>query len=60
MTERRDARMALLTLLADRAAEATLCPSEVARALAGAAGSEDWRGEMAAVHAAVDAMVAEG
>lgn len=47
-------------LLDRRAAGATVCPSDVARALAAAAGEPDWRGEMAAVHAAVDALVAEG
>ena len=54
-----DARAAILALLARRAEGATVCPSEVARAMAGAAGREDWRGEMPAVHAAVDALVAE-
>ena len=57
----RDARDTMLTLLARRDAAATLCPSEVARALAAAAGRAGaWRGEMAAVHAAVDALVAQG
>jgi hypothetical protein len=46
-----------MRLLAARAPGATICPSEVARALAGGA---DWRGEMARVHAAVDALVAAG
>lgn len=55
-----DARAMTLALLARRAAGATVCPSEVARALAGAAGSADWRGEMPVVHAAIDRMVAEG
>lgn len=54
-----DARAATLALLAARAPGATVCPSEVARALAGA-GEEDWRGAMPAVHAAVDRLVAEG
>lgn len=53
-------RATTLALLADRAASATICPSEVARALAAAAGEADWRGEMPAVHAAIDLMVAEG
>ncbi len=52
-----DAREATLALLAARAPEATVCPSEVARALAAAA---DWRDRMPAVHAAVDRLVAEG
>lgn len=57
---KRDVRSATLSLLARSAADATLCPSEVARAIAAAAGKADWRGEMPAVHAAVDAMVADG
>lgn len=55
-----DARAATMALLARRAAGATVCPSDVARAIAAAAGSEDWRGEMPAVHAAIDLMVADG
>ena len=55
-----DARGAVLALLAGRAADATVCPSEVARALAATAGGDDWRAEMPSVHAAVDALVAEG
>jgi hypothetical protein len=47
-----------LTLLAARAPGATVCPSEVARSLAGAGG--DWRAWMPAVHAAVDRLVADG
>jgi hypothetical protein len=54
------ARQAVLELLARRAAEATVCPSEAARALAATAGVSDWRGEMAAVHAAVRDLAAEG
>lgn len=53
-----DARAAVLALLRERAAGATICPSEAARVLAD--GGEAWRAEMAAVHAAVDALVAEG
>jgi hypothetical protein len=44
-----DARPATLALLAERAAEATICPSEVARALA--ADGADWREAMPTVHA---------
>jgi hypothetical protein len=55
-----DARATTLALLDRREAGATICPSEVARALAAAAGTADWRGGMAAVHAAVDSMVAQG
>ncbi|MCU6454139.1 DUF3253 domain-containing protein [Sphingomonas sp. A2-49] len=47
-----------LTLLAARAAGATICPSEVARAIAGS--ERDWRDAMPAVHAAVDTLVAAG
>ena len=54
-----DARAITLRLLADRAADATVCPSEVARALAAASGQADWRGKMAAVHRAIDQMVVE-
>ncbi len=64
MAATKDAREATLALLAARAPEATVCPSEVARALAGAMGGEtvaqDWRSAMPAVHAAVDRMLAEG
>ncbi|QDH35808.1 DUF3253 domain-containing protein [Porphyrobacter sp. YT40] len=49
---------AILTLLAERAAGATICPSEAARLLAGSQG--DWRAEMEAVHAATDALAAKG
>lgn len=51
-----DARATILALLAERAADETICPSEAARALGGAG----WRREMAAVHAAVDRLAAEG
>lgn len=49
-------RAALLALLAARASTATLCPSEVARALA----PDDWRAAMPAVHAEVDRLVQAG
>ena len=45
-------------MLAVRRSDATLCPSEVARALAGEDG--DWHARMGEVHAAVDALVAAG
>ena len=58
------ARAAALALLASRAPGATICPSEVARALAanGDAGSaqEAWRDLMPIVHAAVDTLLADG
>lgn len=49
-------RLAILSLLAARGAAKTICPSEAARLI----GGEDWRAAMPAVHAAVDALVAEG
>lgn len=55
-----DARAATLALLGDRAAQATVCPSEVARVLAAAAGTTDWRAAMPTVHGAVDGLVADG
>lgn len=60
MTEVGDARALTLALLSTRAAGATLCPSEVARALASDADAGDWREAMPAVHAAVDRLAAEG
>ncbi|URW77056.1 DUF3253 domain-containing protein [Sphingomonas donggukensis] len=56
----RDARTATLALLATRAEGATICPSEVARTLAAAAGTEDWRAAMPIVHTAVDGLVTDG
>lgn len=58
-----DARAVTLALLAARAPDATICPSEVARALAtdaSAAAQQDWRSAMPTVHAAVDRMLLEG
>lgn len=52
-----EVRQAVLALLAERAPGATICPSEVARALAAGA---DWRSQMPSVHAAIDPMLAEG
>lgn len=49
---------AILALLAERAPGATICPSEAARRIAGPQG--DWRAEMAAIHAATDALLAQG
>lgn len=48
-----------LILLGSRSETATVCPSEVARALARSrdGGDADWRGFMPEVHDAVDAMV---
>ncbi|RZM37123.1 MAG: DUF3253 domain-containing protein [Sphingomonas sp.] len=57
-----DARAATLVLLAGRAPGATVCPSEVARALAKGRDAEngDWRSMMPIVHAAVDRLLADG
>lgn len=49
----------ILTLLGARAPGATLCPSEVARALA-ADDPAAWRARMPQVHAAIDRLVADG
>lgn len=54
------ARKAVLQLLANRAPGMTICPSEVARALAAEMMSADWRARMPIVHAAVDRLVSEG
>lgn len=53
-----DPREVMMALLAARAEDATVCPSEVARVVAGSAG--EWREAMPEVHAAVDQMVSEG
>jgi hypothetical protein len=53
-----NAREVTLALLDARAAAASVCPSEVARALASTTG--EWRDAMPEVHAAVDQMAAEG
>lgn len=47
-----------LALLARRAADATVCPSEVARALV-ATGSGAWHDAMPVVHEAVDRLLDE-
>lgn len=49
---------AILTLLAERAQSATICPNEAARRFAGPEG--DWRAEMDTIHLAADALVAAG
>ena len=55
-----EVRAHTISLLARRAAGATICPSEVARAIAAASGKTDWRAEMTTVHAAAASMNAEG
>ena len=58
-----DARDAVIELLVTRAMAATICPSEVARALVTGAAADteaaDWRDMIPAVHAAVDRLVVE-
>lgn len=51
------ARDMTLRLLAERAPGATVCPSEVARAISQ---GNEWRGAMPVVHDAVDQLHAEG
>lgn len=53
---------ATLILLGSRSQTATVCPSEVARALARSRDGDDadWRSFMPEVHAAVEAMVKDG
>ncbi len=57
-----EACQATLAILASREAQATVCPSEVARFLAASDGTtaESWREKMPDVHAAVDALLSEG
>ncbi|KUG58638.1 DUF3253 domain-containing protein [Nesterenkonia jeotgali] len=52
----RDMERAILELLAQRAATATICPSEAARAV----GGEQWREKMDAARAAAGRLVAAG
>ena len=47
-------------MLTNRAADATLCPSEVARALVVENKSEEWRTAMPVIHAAADALLHRG
>lgn len=55
------ARAATLELLQERAADATVCPSEVARALTTTDhASANWREAMPTVHRAVDRLLDEG
>jgi nucleoid-associated protein YgaU len=50
----------VLDLLAARARDATICPSEAARAVAAAEGSDDWRVLMEPARAAARRLVAAG
>ncbi len=52
------AQSAIATLMEERGAEKTICPSEVARMLSYESG--DWRSHMEEVHHAVDAMLSAG
>ena len=55
------ARQTTLAMIAARADGATVCPSEVARALATSRGAaENWRASMPVVHYVVDELLAEG
>jgi len=51
------ARAMTLALLASRSSDATVCPSEVARAMVSGPG---WREAMPMVHSAVDRLLDEG
>ncbi len=53
-----EVRETVLALLAERAEGATICPSEVARAVTRP--TEGWRDAMPRVHAAIDALLREG
>ena len=58
-----DTRDVAMGLLAARAPESTICPSEIARGLVArfsAAQSADWRSVMPEVHAVIDELLAEG
>ncbi|GLR48372.1 DUF3253 domain-containing protein [Sphingomonas astaxanthinifaciens] len=52
-----EARQTTLALLTSRAPGGTICPSEVARAIAS---DGDWRAAMPMVHGAVNRLLAEG
>ena len=60
----KDARSAVLQLLDQRTNKATVCPSEVARAIVGKAdadpGGSSWRLAMPLVHAAIDQLADDG
>ena len=50
----------IVSMLGNRAADATLCPSEVARALVIENKCDEWRTAMPVVHATVDALLHRG
>lgn len=57
-------REAVRKLLQERAPEATVCPSEVAKAVANGLGEgtprRPWRDEMPSIHEVVDRLLADG
>jgi hypothetical protein len=53
-------RQAVIALLEKRSDEATVCPSEVAKSVAGADGVPDWRDLTPSIHAAVDDLLTDG
>lgn len=59
-----DVRTAALQLLDRRSDRATICPSEVAKIVAGKGGADpkgqSWRVAMPVVHAAIDQMLTDG
>lgn len=61
---REEVRSTVLQLLDRRTDQPTICPSEVARMVAGKAGADpkgpSWRAAMPVVHAAIDQLVADG
>ncbi|WP_420146008.1 DUF3253 domain-containing protein [Sphingobium sp.] len=61
---REEVRSTVLQLLERRTDQATICPSEVARTVAGKTGADpkgpSWRAAMPVVHATIDQLVADG
>ena len=51
-----DPRRTILTLVAERGPDKTICPSEAARVV----GGENWRDAMPVIHAAARALAEEG
>jgi hypothetical protein len=60
MVETGNPRAAALDLLDRRGPGKTICPSELAKAIVAASDTANWRAAMPTVHAAVDAMIADG
>ena len=59
MVEESEIETTMLSLVAQRGVDKTICPSEVARAL-GAPSPEDWRGLMGPVRRVAVRLAAEG